>query len=1120
MSFDENIESSGRAKTPGEELEMLQRRLQDRQERLGIVDPAQSERERIASQEVLAYGKEKTNEVIDPSLQMDIKESNAFVEALSFKGEIQVDELVEILVEKGVKNTLEVVNKINDPHLSDDFHRFLIQYLSEGMTVRGLKEGSPLFKALHMTLFEVTLPDIVDIDQGFSQLVMAMEQFYSGMLSIRESSRLKSYFTLEIAQSNAGNSVVFYISVPNTKIALFEKQLMATFPSAQISEHKQDYNPFNEKGFSAGSIAKLTKPAALPLKTFESFEQDPLNVILGAFSKMKQQGEGAAVQLVVAPVKDEINKKYQEVLKEVKKGISLNRALEGATMRVTREIAGIAKEAFFGPNKKEKEEGTDDIDQGEIDAVTEKISSPIVNANIRIVGSAATQVRAEEIVSDLEASFNQFTNEPFNSVGFRKVNKKGLQSLLHDFSFRLYSEKYAMRLNLKEMTSMFHLPVMNVTSAELKQSDLISAPAPADMHPEGLFLGINRHRGEEKNIYFTQEDRMRHFYMIGQTGTGKTTLLKNMIMQDINNGEGVCYIDPHGTDIEDVLNSIPEHRKEDVIYFDPSDSQWPIGLNMLEYDISHPEQKSFVINEMLSIFNKLFDMKTAGGPMFEQYFRNATALVIEDPQSGNTLIDVARVLADPKFRELKLSKCNNPIVVQFWKEIAAKAGGEASLANMIPYITNKFDAFLSNDVLRSIVVQERSSFNFRDIMDNRKILLVNLAKGKLGDINANLIGLILVGKIFMAALSRVDILDRKPADFYLYIDEFQNVTTDSVSAILSEARKYRLGLIIAHQFIAQLDEGIRDAVFGNVGSLAVFRVGAEDAQFVESQFAPVFSAADIMKTPNQNAYVKMLVNGSVTKPFNMQTVAPISGDTGVGSQIKEFSRKTYGREKAQVDEIVAKKYAKLSTSFVQSKVVQKKQVVSNTASQIQPAVSTVDKPIQHDLQKTIQTPVVSQEDTVLNEEKEKPENMYASERKKPSIANVLEDVQTSRPRVAVITDPFADHDQRSQEAKVMDEKSAGETVGTPQYGFSEDEKNKNDNKEKPIPFEETGPTSEKDEKDPIAKILEAEIPKQKSSSLITPVSQMSDIPENGISVSVEKEDPQSTESVDPYRESV
>ncbi len=1034
MQFNNSIETSARAQTPSEELDMLQERIAQLQERLGVTKPSQQEKERIASQELSAYKETPTDHVLDPQLQMDKKEIDNASKKLMRQQEGKTNELLEILVEKGVKNTLDVIKKMDDPYTEDDFHRLLVQYLADGMDVRGLKEGTPLFKALHMTLFEVTLPDIVDVEQGFSQLVTTMEQFYSGMLSIRERHRLQGYFTLEIALSNTKEDVVFYVAVPNTKISLFEKQLASTFPDAQITQRKNDYNPFNKEGFSVGSVAKLTKSAALPLKTFEEFEQDPVNVLLGVFSKLKKEGEGAAIQLIIAPVRDEINRKYQEVLKDVKKGTSLNRALEGSAVRVAREVASVAKELVLGAESKEqrkerKEKELTTVDQEEVDAITEKISSPIVNANIRIIGSAATAERADEILTDLESAFHQFANEPANSISFRRVSGDGLEKLLHDFSFRLYMEKYAMRLNLKEMTTMFHFPVMDTSSSQLKQSKIVSAVAPVEMEARGVFLGTNTYRGAEKNVYIAPEDRLRHFYCIGQTGTGKTTLLKNMIMQDINNGEGVCYIDPHGTDIEDILNTIPEHRMKDVIYFDPGDVERPMGLNMLEYDVTHPEQKSFVINEMLSIFNKLFDMKVAGGPMFEQYFRNATSLVIEDPESGNTLLDVSRVLADQKFRELKLSRCTNPIVVQFWREIAAKAGGEASLANMVPYITNKFDVFLSNDIMRPIVAQEHSSFNFREIMDDRKVLLVNLAKGRLGEINSHLIGLILVGKIFMSALSRVDAKESAPAEFYLYIDEFQNVTTDSISAILSEARKYRLGLTIAHQFIAQLDEEIRDSVFGNVGSMAAFRIGAEDAEFVESQFLPTFSATDIMKIPNRNAYVKMLVNGFPSKPFNIETQAPMVGSPEIGQKIKELSRQTYGRDRKEVDEIVAKKYAYTTAS----PKINTRHSVQKTGT----SVSTVSRrPAMVEPKQTQQptTPVSSAVTQTGSKNAIIPkQDISTVQQQKQTILSSQQTQLIASPkiRMPVHTDPFAEAGDSPQVSSV----SPG--VDIPKYGFDE-----------------------------------------------------------------------------------
>ena len=431
-----------------------------------------------------------------------------------------------------------------------------------------------------------------------------------------------------------------------------------------------------------------------------------------------------------------------------------------------------------------------------------------------------------------------------------------------------------------------------------------------DLEPEKdvVYFARTDFRNANRLFGIKRVDRRQHMYVVGKSGTGKTTLLKNMIVQDIVAGHGVCFIDPHGSDVVDILANIPPERYGDVIYFDPASTERPMALNMLEYDPRFPEQKTFVVNEMFSIFQKLYGANPESmGPMFEQYFRNATLLVIEDPDSGSTLIDVSRVMSNKAFRDLKISRCKNPVVVQFWREVAEKAGGEASLANIVPYITSKFDVFLANDIMRPIIAQEKSSWNFRDIMDNKKIMLVNLSKGRLGDINANLIGLIIVGKILMAALSRVDSLGKDLPPFYLYIDEFQNITTDSIATILSEARKYRLALTVAHQFIKQLDEKIKDSVFGNVGSVAAFRVGAEDAEYLEKQFAPVFTAKDLMNLDNYNAYLKLLAHGKTVKPFSMETIAPAHGNSAQVDQLKELSYLKFGRERSAVEAEVAGK---------------------------------------------------------------------------------------------------------------------------------------------------------------------------------------------------------------------
>jgi hypothetical protein len=698
--------------------------------------------------------------------------------------------------------------------------------------------------------------------------------------------------------------------VPDSKKSLFETQIQSTFSDVKISEKKDDYNIFNETGDFVGSYAEFSTDDIFPIKTYDNYDYDPLKIILNSFSKVDKNGEGAAIQIIVKPASKEIDL-YKRVLKEVEKGAKLKEAYEKADTSFMGIFKRVGKEIISGEKKKEDDKKLGDSQQNIIEGIKLKTDAPLAIVNVRIMASSNSREEAGAILSDIESSFNQFENTKGNKFRFKRIEGSELLKMSRDFSFRIFNEKNDLVLNLKELTTLFHLPENDFSEAsQLKQSNAITAPAPLDLPTNGILLGTNVHRNVRTPIRITAEDRLRHFYIIGQTGTGKTTLLKTMIRQDILNGEGVCMIDPHGSDIQEVLSFIPPERYDDIIYFDPSHTERPMGLNMLEYDRKFPEQKTFVVNEMLSIFNKLFDMKTAGGPMFEQYFRNAVMLVIEDPETGSTLLDVSRVLSDKVYRELKLSHCKNPIVVQFWKEIAGKAGGEASLANIVPYITSKFDVFLSNEIMRPIVSQEKSAFDFRDIMDNKKILLVNLAKGRLGDINSNLIGLIVVGKILMAALSRVDSFGEELNPFYLYIDEFQNVTTDSISTILSEARKYKLSLTVAHQFIAQLDEKIKNSVFGNVGSMAVFRVSSDDAQYFEKQFAPVFSAKDLMNIDNHNSYVKMLANGKPAKPFSMETNLPPRGNKLLLDKIKELSYLKYGRDRAEVEEAIMEKYKK------------------------------------------------------------------------------------------------------------------------------------------------------------------------------------------------------------------
>ncbi len=927
----ENPESFGGFKTPEEELHFLRSYIKDREGSLPQAEKTPQSNEQLTKTVIKEYAAAPIQEILAPSAVVSTEESEAIVLRLQPEAhDKKIEELFGMLLHNGLKNTLTVVEKMNDPHIDDDFHRFLVQYLQKG-TLPDIKEGTPLGKALHMRLFEVTLPTPAEEEKkGFKELITSMEQLYAGLQGVADGrdNKGRDYFTFEIAEQNTNSHVVFYASVADAKADLFEKQVLASFPKARVIEKPDDYNIFTEGGVHIGAIAELSGHEALPIRTYDKLDHDPMHAVLSVFSKLKESGEGAAIQFVIAPAGEKYIKDFTFALSEVKKGVKLEKkhklfdGFDKAFLKIGKEFISSKKE-----NEKEKEEKEKKIDEKAIEFIGEKIKHTIYSVNIRVAASAADEIRAKQIIREIESAFNQFTEPTSNSIIFREVADKRLKDFFHNFSYRFFDDDNVLPLNLRELTTMYHFPWGISSAPQLKEASAIEAPPPQELTGaqgggmggagsdvfnlnRGALIGVNRYRGNETPIHFAPEDRLRHFYVIGQTGTGKTMLLKNMIIQDIKAGHGVCFIDPHGSDIQDILAQIPRERIDDVIYFDPAYTARPMGLNMLEYDVRFPEQKTFVVDEMLSIFRKLFGaVPESMGPAFEQYFRNACLLILEDSESGATILEIGRVMADKAFREAKLAKCKNPIIHQFWSA-AEKTTGEAGLANYVPYITNKFDVFVTNEIMRPIIAQEKSAFNFREMMDNKKIFLVNLSKGRLGEINANLIGLVIVGKILMAALSRVDSFGKELPPFYLYIDEFQNVTTNSISQILSEARKYKLGLTIAHQFIKQLDEGIKDAVFGNVGSMAVFRVGIDDAEFLAKQLEPTFSPQDIAKIPNWNAYMKMLVKGMPVKPFSMATLPPEKGMPDIVDKLKELSYLRYGEDRAMVEEGIMRRYKK------------------------------------------------------------------------------------------------------------------------------------------------------------------------------------------------------------------
>lgn len=762
-----------------------------------------------------------------------------------------------------------------------------------------------------------------DKEKELKQLIGTAETFYANLGGLKPQKGLASLFygrrdhlALEMVKDKEG-LISFYITVPQYLQRFLEQQLHAQYPNAQI-EPMEDYNIFTPQGVVQGAYLELKKKYIFPIQTYQKLETDPLNALTTSLSKFPKD-EGGAIQILIRSAKASWHAWPAKVASEMQQGKKLKEALRSASGGgILGFVQGVIKTIFSGKTKEEELLAKQNIHQLSpmeeeiVKSLEEKTSKAGFNVNIRVIVSAKEKEQAQSYLRNIIDSFAQFSGYEYGN-GFRAVKVGENQRLIHDFIYRNFNESRAYILNTEEVVSLYHLPLPITDTPNIRWLSAKKATPPSNLSTTGVILGLSEYRGETKEVRIKDEDRQRHIYIIGQTGSGKSYTMANMAVQDIQNGEGCCLIDPHGGLIDEyVLPNVPKERAEDVIYFDPADTGRPMGLNLLEYDVRYPEQKTFVINEMINIFDKLYNLSQTGGPMFEQYMRNAMQLVMDDPESGATLLDIPRVLSDKEYRQYKLSKTTNIVVKKFWEEEAEKAGGEAALANMVPYITSKLNTFISNDYMRPIIAQEKSGFNFRKIMDEGKILLINLSKGRIGDLNAELLGLVLVGKILMAALSRVDLPEAQRKPFYLYIDEFQNYVTDSIAVILSEARKYRLCLTMAHQYVGQLvrnnDTTIKDAVFGNVGTILAYRVGVEDAEIFAKQFEPVFNEFDVMNVEKYTFNLKLLIDNAPARPFNVKGRSLPKGNPHLVTAIKELSRLKYGRERTIVEsEIVERR---------------------------------------------------------------------------------------------------------------------------------------------------------------------------------------------------------------------
>lgn len=740
------------------------------------------------------------------------------------------------------------------------------------------------------------------------EVVAAAESFYTSMTALYNKYKfVKNFFfgpphiAAEIVAKD--REIFFYVTVPYAFLEMAEKAISAQYPDANI-ERAEEHNIFSAKwGIEtvAGGEIRASNSYFYPFRTYMELETEPLESITNAFAKLDPE-EGAALQIMFRPAKPKKARKVNNAAREMHHG----KTRDLLSFFWTFLDAVNAKGDQTEPNK------LTPMEEEAVKAVEKKAAKPLFETMIRIVASTDNKMRSEMVAKEIATTFVQFNNQNFNSFQF--VPARDVEELTTDYIFRFFAHKlFSMNklfrlhrgndiyLNTEELASVFHLPNFLVKTPGVRWLPSKKAAPPLFISEKGVVIGHSKFRGDDNIIRIAEEDRRRHLYILGQTGTGKSTSMINMIISDIREGKGVCYIDPHGQDLEEhVLPYIPKERAEDVIIFNASDTERPIGLNL--FTAKTQEEKDFVIQESIAMLYRLYDPGHTGiiGPRFEHWFRNAALTLMAGPVPG-TFIEIPRIFTDEKFLAEKLQYVTDPVVRNFWINEMGQTS-DYHKSEMLGFFIGKFGAFMTNMTMRNILGQPESAIDIRTIMDEGKILLVNLAKGQTGEINIQLLGMMLVAKIQMAAMGRVDMPENERRDFYLYVDEFQNFATDSFASILSEARKFRLNLIVANQFIGQLKEEIRDAVFGNVGSLMCFRVGNDDAEYMAKQFNPLFNQQDLINIENYNSFAKILVNSKPSRPFSLEGYNyPPNKSVEIGEAIKQLSRLKYGRPRDIVD---------------------------------------------------------------------------------------------------------------------------------------------------------------------------------------------------------------------------
>lgn len=776
---------------------------------------------------------------------------------------------------------------------------------------RILREAKNYERGLKMVPMLIHLPPVSDDTEvggrdvrDITEETISKAQVLYNVLASTATKGFKSKFygqrhiALEIV---ADKGVVnYYAAVPVGMVSVVQQAVTSAYPNAHLEE-VEEHNIFSEVGRLPGTIGGemvLKKNFTNPIATYQESKNDAMQSLLNSLASLTKE-DGAGIQILIRPADSKWTKKSLSAASRIKKDKGKKQGVAGAI-----SMKGLGEALWKPPEAKEvkpEDKQLSTLEQAKVDAIEDKTRYPGYEVLVRVIASSNTAARSQAILGNITAAFSLYDAPGRN--GFKFVPAKVIDNFVTAFIFRFFPpEINANILNSVELATIFHFPDQrNTPTSQLQRQASKQVDGPTNIPDDGLLLGYNVFRGVQKPIRLTEEDRRRHAYIIGQTGTGKSKFLRNLALQDMLSGRGFAFVDPHGDVTEELLGMVPKERAEDVIYFSPGEMDFPVGLNLFEYELK--EQQDFLIQEAINMLYKLYDPQHQGimGPRYEHMFRNAALVVMAGPDGG-TFIDIPKLFNDKQYLNQKLKYVTDQPTLDFWLKELPGSERSNEFGEVKSWFVSKFGAFLSNQMMRNIIGQTKSGFDIRKAMDDGKILLVNLSKGKTGEMNSKLLGMIFVMKFYAAAMGRANIPEEERRDFTVYVDEFQNFSTETFSDILSEARKYRLSLIVANQFVGQLSEEIRDAVFGNVGTVISSRTGANDADFLVKYFSPTFDTEDLTKMPNYNWAVQMLIGGTPTQPFSMQS-APIMGTPNpkLGEAIRRLSSAKYGKPKAQVE---------------------------------------------------------------------------------------------------------------------------------------------------------------------------------------------------------------------------